>query len=312
MNKDYLNKVIQGDAVEVMKKLEDNSIDLTVTSPPYDAIRTYKGKITDKIYDDHFSFDFVNMAKELFRITREGGLVVWVVNDQVVDGGETGNSYRMVLKFQELGFKIYDTMIYHKNSSPFPESSRYSQVTEFMFILLKGKTPNIVNLLKDKPNKWAGSSPYGKRTIRNKEGELKETGETFVVNDFGTRYNCWYINCGAGFSSKDKEAFQHPAIFPEELADSHILSWSNENSVVFDPMCGSGTTLKMAKKNNRSFIGIDINQEYCDLSNLRLEKVIPYTISSPNPKTKFIVSREETLAKRKINKDKNKENKKKA
>ena len=208
----------------------------------------------------------------------------------------------MALKFQEIGFKLYDTMIYHKNGAPCPESGRYSQVFEYMFIFLKGKKPNTVNIIKDKVNKWAGSSPYGKRSIRTTDGDLKQTGSTFVVGQYGSRYNVWYINNGAGFSAKDKIAYQHPAIFPESLAEDHILSWSNPGDVVFDPMVGSGTTPKMAKMNGRNYIGVDINQEYSKIAQTRLESVKPYTSENPNPKVKFIVSREETLTKRKKSK----------
>jgi site-specific DNA-methyltransferase (adenine-specific) len=299
-----INKVHYGNSIDIMKGLADNSVDLTVTSPPYDGMRSYLGKINEMVFDDHFSFPFVDMAKELFRVTKKGGIVVWIVNDQVVKGGESGNSFRQALKFQELGFKIYDTMIYHKNGAPFPEAGRYSQVFEYMFVLLKGDKPNTVNILKDKENRWAGSSPYGKRTMRGKEGELKEAGSSFVVGEFGSRYNVWYVNNGAGFSAKDKFAHEHPAIFPEGLAEDHILSWSNEGDVVLDPMCGSGTTLKMAKINNRNFIGIDINQQYVDISEKRIALAKPYTDVVPNAKNKFIVSREETLSKRKKKVDK--------
>lgn len=296
---EHLNKVYFGDSIEVMKQFSDNSIDLTVTSPPYDNLRTYKGKIKDDVvFDDYFSFPFVNMAKELFRITKDGGIVVWVVNDQIVNGGESGNSFRQVLKFQEIGFKIYDTMIYHKNGAPFPETGRYSQVFEYMFILLKGDKPRCVNIIKDKENRWAGVSNFGKRSSRTKEGDIKKM-ENFTVAKYGSRYNVWYINNGAGWTTKDTFAYVHPAMFPESLAEDHILSWSNEGDVVFDPMCGSGTTLKMAKLNGRNFIGIDINKEYQELSERRVSDVIPYSIENPNPKCSFILSREEALAKRK-------------
>lgn len=298
---ELLNKISFGNSVDLMKLIPDNSIDLTVTSPPYDNLRTYKGKIKDDVvFDEHFSFPFVDMAKELFRITKDGGILVWVVNDQIVNGGESGNSFRQALKFQEIGFKIYDTMIYHKNGAPFPETGRYSQVFEYMFVLLKGKKPNTVNIIKDKENRWAGVSNFGKRSARTKEGEIKKM-ENFTVANFGSRYNVWYINNGSGWTTKDKYAYDHPAMFPESLAEDHILSWSKEGDVVFDPMCGSGTTPKMAKLNNRNFIGFDINQEYVNISNKRIDGVIPYDVLNPNPKSKFILSREDALSKRKNN-----------
>jgi len=292
------NKTYLGDAVKVLKTFDDNVIDLTVTSPPYDNLRSYNGKIKDEIvYEDGFSFPFVEMARELYRVTKNGGVVVWVVNDQVKNGGETGSSFKQALKFMEIGFTLYDTMIYHKNGAPFPEVGRYSQVFEYMFVFSKGK-PKTVNLLKDKPNRWAGHTNFGTPSARTKDGDLKKS-DKFVVGEYGTRYNVWYINNGKGFSSKDDYAHQHPAIFPESLAEDHILSWSDVGDVVLDPMAGSGTTLKMAKMNKRHYIGIDINEEYVNLCERRLENVLPYSEDNPNPKLSFLVSRDEVLKRRK-------------
>lgn len=293
-----LNRIILGNAIEVMNELPENSIDLTITSPPYDNLRTYNGKIKDEvIFEEGFSFPFVEMARQLYRITKKGGVVVWVVNDQVKNGGETGSSFKQALIFKDIGFTLYDTMIYHKNGAPFPETGRYSQVFEYMFVFSKGQ-PKTINLLKDKPNRWAGHSNFGDPSKREKEGTLKKV-DKFVVAEFGTRYNVWYINNGKGFSSKDNIAFEHPAIFPESLAEDHILSWSKPGDIILDPMCGSGTTLKMAKMNNRNYIGIDINDEYVELSKKRVELGIPYTDETPNPKIKFLLSKEDALAKRK-------------
>lgn len=293
-----MNRIIYGNSVEVLKTLDSNTVDLTVTSPPYDNLRTYNGKIKDEVsFEDGYSFPFVEMARELYRVTKNGGVVVWVVNDQVKNGGETGSSFKQALKFKEIGFTLYDTMIYHKNGAPFPETGRYSQVFEYMFVLSKGK-PKTVNLLKDKPNRWAGHTNFGDPSKREKDGNLKKV-DKFAVAEFGTRYNIWYITNGKGYSTKDDFAYEHPAIFPESLAEDHILSWCNEGDLVLDPMCGSGTTLKMAKLNNRNYIGIDINEEYVNLSQRRVDSVTPYNSEIPNPKVKFILSKEDALAKRK-------------
>jgi site-specific DNA-methyltransferase (adenine-specific) len=166
-----------------------------------------------------------------------------------------------------------------------------------MFVFSKG-TPKTINLLKDKPNRWAGHTNFGDPSKREKEGTLKKV-DKFVISEFGTRYNVWYINNGKGFSSKDDIAFEHPAIFPESLAEDHILSWSNEGDYILDPMCGSGTTLKMSKLNNRNYVGIDINEEYVDLSNRRVNGLTPYNEENPNPKVKFLLSKKDALAKRK-------------
>jgi DNA modification methylase len=281
-----LNNNTIGDFIEIVKEIPNNYVDLTVTSPPYDNLRTYNNEITG-VKESGFSFDFQSMVLELYRVTKDGGIVVWVVGDQVKNGGETGSSFRQALGFMSEGFLLYDTMIYMKNGAPFPEKKRYSQVFEYMFIFSKGK-PKTVNLLKDKKNKWAGHSNFGKRVMRTKDGELKEMPD-FVIAEYGNRYNVWQYSTGKNYSTKDSFAFEHPAIFPEELVEDHILSWSSEGDIILDPMVGSGTTSKMAKLNNRNFIGIDISKEYIKLANKRIENLIPYNKINENPKTKFIV-----------------------
>ena len=283
---EFLNKHIHSDFILAAKNIPNNTIDLTVTSPPYDDIRTYNNKVKTK-NGEKYSFNFDSIVDELYRITKDGGIVVWVVGDQVKNGGETGNSFRQALSFMSKGFLLYDTMIYMKNGSPFPEKKRYSQVFEYMFVFSKGK-PKTVNIIKDKKNKWAGHTNFGKRVMRSKDGELKEMPK-FEISEYGNRYNVWNYSTGKNYSTKDSFAFNHPAIFPEELAEDHILTWSNEGDTILDPMVGSGTTTKMAKLNNRNFIGFDINQEYIDIANQRINGLISYTEENPNPKTKFIV-----------------------
>jgi site-specific DNA-methyltransferase (adenine-specific) len=257
----FTNKIINGDSEKVLKTLPADSVDLTVTSPPYDDIRDYNGY--------NFSDSAVeNIITELYRVTKPGGIVVWVVGDATINGGESGTSFRQALKFIEKGFKLHDTMIYEKNTSSFPAKrtgTRYTQIFEYMFVFCRNK-PKTANLICDKPNKWAGHTNWGKNTNRLKNGELQETSDIKPVPDFSPRNNIWKYNIGKGFNSSDKESHNHPAIFPESLAEDHILSWSNENDVVLDPFSGSGTTCKMAKKNNRKFIGIDISEEYCKLA----------------------------------------------
>lgn len=257
-----LNKVHLGSNVELMKNIDDNMIDLTVTSPPYDDLRNYNG----------YSFDFENVAKELYRITKPGGIVVWVVGDSVNKGSESGTSFRQALYFKEIGFNLHDTMIYEKNTSSFParrNGNRYTQIFEYMFVFSKGK-PKTANLICDKENKWAGSVNWGKNTQRGKDNDLKETSKIKEVPKYSPRNNIWRYVVGGGFASKDKIAYQHPAIFPEELAKDHILSWSNEGDIVFDPFMGSGTTAKMAMLNNRKWLGCEISQEYINITNERI------------------------------------------
>ena len=263
----YINKIINEDSEKGLKNLPPNSIDLTVTSPPYDDIRDYKGyNFSDTV--------LTNIIAELYRVTKSGGVVVWVVGDSTKDGSESGNSFRQALKFMDAGFKLHDTMIYEKNTSSFPAKrtgNRYTQIFEYMFVFCKDKIKT-AHMICDKANKWAGHTNWGKNTNRLKNGELQETSDIKPVPDFSPRNNIWKYNVGKGFNSSDKESHEHPAIFPEQLAEDHILSWSNEDDIILDPFSGSGTTCKMAKKNKRKFIGFDISEEYCKLAEKIIEK----------------------------------------
>jgi len=232
-----------------------------VTSPPYDGLRNYNG----------YSFDFESVAKELFRVTKVGGVVVWVVGDATVNGSETGTSYRQALYFMECGFNLHDTMIYEKNGAAYPandKSNRYSQVFEFMFVFSKGK-PKTVNLIRDKQNRWAGSGTFGQNSERKKDGTIEKRGK-FVVPEYSFRNNIWKINNGYGYSSQDDIAHKHPAIYPEDLARDHIHTWSNEEDIVYDCFMGSGTTAKMAHLQKRKWIGSEISKEYVELAEKRI------------------------------------------
>lgn len=237
-----------------MKQLDDNSIDLTVTSPPYDNLRTYNG----------FTWDFEGIAKELYRVTKQGGVVVWVVGDATIKGSETGTSFRQALYFKEIGFNLHDTMIYEKNGTGACGSNNaYWQSFEYMFVLSKGKINTVNRLDNGKPRATNGIALGrvkidGTQKIENrgnKEGKLQ------------VRTNIWRFNIG--FTNNDDKT-NHPAVFPEQLVNDHILSWSNEGDVVLDPFMGSGTTAKMALLNNRNFYGFELSAEYCDIANKRI------------------------------------------
>ena len=253
--KKYINKITCGDCLDLMKEIPDKSIDLTITSPPYDNLRDYKG----------YTFDFENIAQELFRITKDGGKIVWIVKDAVIEGSETGTSFKQALYFKEIGFNLHDTMIWLKDTFNFPDVTRYRDCFEYMFIFSKGKLKTF-NPIIDRKNKWGGCSVHG--TSRQKDGSVKRKSKhnKGYVKDFGIRFNVWEV------STEKNNVYGHPAIFPEKLANDHILSWSNEGDIVFDPMCGSGTTCKMAKQLNRNFIGFEISQEYVDIANKRLNQ----------------------------------------
>jgi DNA modification methylase len=288
------SSIFYGNCVDVLAKLPEEFIDLVVTSPPYDNIRKYNG----------YEFDCEKIAQALLRTMKQGGVVVWVVGDAVIDGSETGTSFRQALTFMEVGFKLHDTMIYEKNTSSFParrNGKRYTQIFEYMFVFSKG-TPKTVNLICDKPNKWVGWTNWGKNTERGRDGVLNKKKDIKPVELTSPRNNIWrYIPLGykddpkdlpefyryvpvfeknekadeeipssirryvvgGKFGQKDDIAYEHPGTFPEHLAYDHIISWSNPGDIVLDPMCGSGTTGKVALKEKRLFFGIDISKDYC-------------------------------------------------
>jgi site-specific DNA-methyltransferase (adenine-specific) len=238
-----LNKIYVENCTETMSRLPGACIDLVLTSPPYDNLRTYNG----------YSFDFEQIASELVRVLKDNGIIVWVVGDATNKGSESGSSFRQALHFMSLGLKLHDTMIYEKNSPAYPASktsNRYTQIFEYMFVFAKGKVPK--QLIIDKPNKWAGYKDFS--------GKLKNP-----VPDFSPRNNIWKYTTSFN-------GVKHPAPFPELLAKDHILSWSAPGQLVYDPFMGSGTTAKMAQSEGRNFIGSEISQEYVDLALARLQE----------------------------------------
>jgi DNA modification methylase len=256
---DYIK---QGDCLELMKELPDKSIDLTVTSPPYDNLRTYNGNI------EQWSFEkFKAIAKELYRVTADGGVVVWIVADATIKGSETGTSFRQALHFIDVGFNLHDTMIWNKqNCSSIGSMNRYENTFEYMFVFSKGK-PKTANIIKDKPNKHAGQMQKG--SIRQRDGTVRKTSNygKKAIEKLGRRANVWDI-----FPAKSKKERLHPAPFSERLANDHILSWSNEGDIVFDPFIGSGTTAKMALLNNRHYIGFELDPHYFEIAQKRIEE----------------------------------------
>lgn len=260
--------LLHGDCLEILPDLE--GIDLVVTSPPYDDLRDYEG----------YSFNFNGIADGLASSISDGGIIVWVVGDATIDGSETGSSFRQVLYFKDnCGLNLHDTMIYEKNGTAFPAKSdgnRYSQIFEYMFILSKSGRPKTANLICDKKNKYEGSLPWDKDggSVREKNGSLTKRTGFKPVPKFSPRNNIWKYNTGAGFTTKDKFAFEHPAMFPELLAEDHIKSWSKQGDIVLDPFMGSGTVAKIAKKLGRKCIGIELEQKYLDIAVERLKQEV--------------------------------------
>ena len=240
-----MNVVYNMDCLAAMREMPDTCIDLTVTSPPYDNLRDYHGYV----------FDWKGTIKELYRITKDGGVVVWIVNDQTLNGSETGTSFRQALFAMDCGFNLHDTMIWQKSGFSFPDTDRYYPIFEYMFVWSKGKLKT-ANMIADRLNLWGGTKIHG--TSRQSDGTLKASNGIGKrdVPEYGRRFNVWQI------SEEKNNQTGHPAVFPIALARDHIISWSNEGDTVLDPFLGSGTTRIAAYDLNRNFIGYEISKEY--------------------------------------------------
>lgn len=253
-----LNTITNIDNVLGCRMLPDDYIDLTITSPPYDNLRLYNG----------FSWDFEGLAKELFRVTKKGGVVVWVVNDSTVNGSETLTSFKQALFFKEIGFNVHDTMIWQKNAIPLTHN-RYEQIFEYMFVFSKDKPKTFNPILRETVTK--------KRILFDTFHRAGQPNEKPKIGKRTNKENCikgnvWAFSVGGNITTKDKIAFDHPAIFPEKLVADHVKSWSNPNDIILDPFMGSGTTAKVARELGRNYIGFEISQEYCEIAEKRLEQ----------------------------------------
>lgn len=256
-----INHIWNCDALTLLRALPSDSVDMGITSPPYDGLRNYNG----------YSFDFEPIAREAYRVLKPGGVLVWVVGDSVVDGSETLTSFKQALYFKEqVGFRLHDTMIYKKQGTPFPDPSRYYQTAEYMFVLSKG-SPRVVNLQKMSLNPESGVSG----TRRNAGDSLSRTQYKFR-NPLRVMDNVWSFPRGYNHTTKDIEAFAHPAMFPEALAERHIVTWSNPGDLVIDFFMGSGTTAKMARNLGRHYIGCDVSADYVTLARTRLNQTDPF------------------------------------
>lgn len=276
-----INKIYNEDCLETMRRMLDNSVDMVMTSPPYDDMDEDFNPIPKRGLRDYkgYSWDFKAIAKEIYRVLKDGGVLVWVVNDLTIDGKETLSSCYQKIYFNKVGFNIHDTMIYSKAGIQYPTHTRYYPRFEYMFILTKG-SPKTYNPIKDRRNKYYDTVISGRE--RNKNGELTEMSGSKKrrrIKEFGVRWNIWEYATGWKHSYSESYLRGHSAIFPEKLAEDHIISWSNSGDLIYDPFMGAGTTAKMAKLNHRNFIGSEISKEYWDLADRRIrETLLPIDI----------------------------------
>ncbi len=249
--------LMQGDCLERMKEIKSGSIDMTVTSPPYDNLRSYNGN--NKQWGEHV---WGAVIKDLYRVTKDGGVVVWIVGDATLKGSETGTSFKQALFAKEVGFNLHDTMIYQKAQACFGSNNCYLQAFEYMFVFSKGK-PKTINFIRDRLNKRPGVESMGIAGLSFDGTKAKRIKKE--IKKKGKRKNIWEYGVGGGKTG-------HPAVFPEKLARDHIISWSNKNDVVFDPFMGSGTTGVACKNLNRNFVGIELDEDYFNIAKKRIEE----------------------------------------
>ena len=247
------------DCRDILPLIPSKSIDLVLTSPPYDDLREYGG----------FKLDILTMSYDIYKICADGGICVWIVGDATVDGSESCNSFRQVLEFRHVGFNLHDTMIYSKSNAPI-NTNRYEQEFEYMFVLSKGKPKTFNPIMRSKL--WRDTRKQ-KIYKRGKNGSFASYGKVSNEPDCIIG-NIWHYSVGGGHVTDFKLAYQHPAIFPEALANDHIISWSNKGDLILDPFLGSGTTAYCAKKLGRKCIGIEIEEKYCEITKKRLAQSV--------------------------------------
>lgn len=257
-----LGKIYHENCIETLGRMADGLLDMTMTSPPYDDLRDYNG----------YHFPVKEIAAALFRKTKPGGVVIWVVGDRTVNGDETLTSFRHAITFQEAGFKVHDTMIYAKNN-PIPSDcgKRYRQAFEYMFCFSKDQ-PNTFNPITE-PTKSAGQKITAFRITGKGRGNVPDEDIGRAIKTERKVSNIFAYNVGTS-SSKDKIAFEHPAIFPEQLVEDQIKTWTNEGDLVYDCFMGSGTTAKVAHLLHRRWVGSEISEEYVKVAETRLSQYL--------------------------------------
>ena len=253
-----LGNVYCVDCVEGMKAIPDGSVDLVVTSPPYDRTRDYNG----------FSFDLHATGEQIFRILRDGGVAAVVIQDQTKNFGKSLTSFRTVVDWcDNIGFKLFECVIYRKHGTEGAWwTQRFRVDHEYMPIFVKGHRPKYFN--KDPlkiPSKHGGKTMTGSGN-RQTNGRTTQTIRR-AINLTKCRGTVWeYLMAG----DKNPVKRKHPAPFPDKIPLDFIQCFCQPDGIVLDPFMGSGSTAVSAKKLGRHFLGFDISSEYCKIAETRL------------------------------------------
>lgn len=254
------DEILVGDAVETLSELEDESIHLTVFSPPYDDIRDYNKK---------WNLDYEALGSELNRVTVDGGVCAVVIGDGTKNFAKSLTTFRWAINWcDNCDWKLFECCIYKRHGNPGAWwTKRFRVDHEYILIFFKGKKPRFFN---KEPLK-VDSIHAGKRfsgTDRLTNGGFKRI-EPKPVNKRKCRGTIW--NYSTSNTEGNKIKLKHPATYPDQLASDLIKCFSDKGDIVLDPMSGSGTTCVMANKLNRRYLGIEINPEYRDIAVNRLE-----------------------------------------
>jgi site-specific DNA-methyltransferase (adenine-specific) len=260
-----IDEIYNEDCLDTMGRMPDNYIDLILTSPPYDSMRKYGGEKTyhQRLTETGYSFPFEDIALEMIRVLKPGGVIMWNVADQTIKGSRTGNSMRQALFFMDNGLFLHDHLIWYKTGTPFPSIYRYRNVWENMFILTKGKPKTFNPILKK--NKTGGAMRKRRRE-RNHQGELEMRERVITTKEYGIDDNVWYVSNHFNMSDEMKK-YGHPAVMADEIARRHISTWTNEGDLVYDPFLGSATTTRLAKGMNRHWLGSELHTPYFNIAN---------------------------------------------
>lgn len=252
------------DCIEGMKLLPDNSIDLVVTSPPYDEIRDYKG----------FKLDLHNVGIEISRILKDGGICVMVIQDQTKDGRKSGTSFRTIVDWDtNTDLDIWECCIYQRRATPGAWwSKRFRVDHEYIPIFIKGKRPQYFNKehMKEPTKPEYGLIKKGLGN-RNTDGTtIYDTSKVYELpkeKDQGTVIHYKNSSRETPKSSEiGKIKLLHPATFPDKLASDFIQCFTTEGMIILDPFMGSGTVARMSKELNRNYIGFELSDEYIKIA----------------------------------------------